>query len=136
MNKHGPCSTSAFLSIIIQRHSIIFKCVAPQRHNLLAENVLDACNDSHSYSLFLFAKTDHCRNLKLGIIFNHTAHFVHMGTESSSISAAISPLPNIPIYGSDTETWPTSHVEQMFVPLISDCLHRYTEYSYLSVILC
>jgi hypothetical protein len=47
-------------------------------------------------------KSDHCADLKLGILSNHTGHFVHLPSLDkwleSNTSAVASPLLDVPIY--------------------------------------
>jgi hypothetical protein len=61
---------------------LIFKIDAPHRHLLSAENVMAAnihyasMNFTLTHS-FCLQKSEHCTDLKLGMIFNETSHFVH-----------------------------------------------------------
>jgi hypothetical protein len=76
-------SASVFLWIIIQCRSSIFKFVAPYRYFLSDENVLAVNTHSPAMNLalthsFCLQKSDHRTNLKLGIIFHHTNHFVRL----------------------------------------------------------
>jgi hypothetical protein len=77
----GPWSVFVFFWIIIQCRSAILKFVAPHRHFLLAKNVLPVnarypmMNLALTHSCCL-PKSEHHMDLKLGIVFSLTGHFV------------------------------------------------------------
>jgi hypothetical protein len=69
----------------------------------------ESCSDS------CLQKSVHPTELKVGIIFSPTGHFVHLYSVdtwmvNNDTSAATSPLPDIPIYASDIGISRTGHV--------------------------
>jgi hypothetical protein len=80
----GPRSACVFLWIIIQYRLAVFKF--GRWHSLICdESLYKSCLQG----------SDHSTDLRLGIIFIDTGHFVRLWVKNSNATTATSPLPDI-----------------------------------------